>query len=73
VVQRLLRALAELRGLSGKIYGAGGLTEASCLRAVGRQAVAWATLKGSAHSSNESSSIPFTVADAKVILRMLFP
>jgi succinyl-diaminopimelate desuccinylase len=73
VVRRLLSALAELRGLPGKIYGSGGLTEACCLRAAGRQAVAWATLKGSAHSSNESSSIPFTVADAKVILRMLFP
>ncbi|MDR2077321.1 MAG: M20 family metallo-hydrolase [Desulfovibrio sp.] len=73
VVRRLLSALAELRGLSGKIYGAGGLTEANCLRSAGRQAVAWATLSGSAHSCNESSSIPFTVADAKVILRMLFP
>jgi succinyl-diaminopimelate desuccinylase len=72
VVRRLLSALAELRRLSGKIYGAGGLTEANCLRANGRQAVAWATHAGSAHSSNESSSIAFTVADAKVITRMLF-
>ena len=73
VVRRLLSALAELRGLSARLYGAGGLTEASCLRAKGRQAVAWATLGGSAHSANEFSSIPSTVADAKVIARMLFP
>ncbi|MDR2162214.1 MAG: M20 family metallo-hydrolase [Desulfovibrio sp.] len=72
VVRRLLSALAELRGIAGELRGSGGLTEANCLRACGRQAVAWATLEGNAHSGDESSSILATVADAKVIARMLF-
>ena len=72
VVTRLLAAIKELRGLDGVIHGAGGLTEAFCLRGEGRQAVAWATLSGSAHTANEHSSISATIADAKIITRMLF-
>ena len=72
VVLRLLATLKELRGLTGVIHGAGGQTEASFLRAEGRQAVAWATLTGSAHTANERSSVSATIADAKVITRMLF-
>ena len=72
VVQRLLAALKELRNLDGVINGSGGQTEASCLRAIGRQAVAWSTLTGSAHAANEHSSLSATIADAKIITRMLF-
>lgn len=72
VVRRLLSALRELRGVEGKLCGMGGQTVAAPLRHKNIPTAVWATLVPNAHTPNERSSISATVADAQVVLRMLF-
>ena len=72
VVQRLVAALKKLRGINPRICGVGAQTVAACLRHKKLPAVVWATLVPNAHTPNERSSISATIADAKVVLEMLF-
>lgn len=72
IVQRLCQALEKDRNIKGILCGSSGQTVATILRNKGYDAVGWSTLIGNAHQPNERSSIPFTIADARVILRMLF-
>ena len=71
VVQRLLAALREVRGVEGKPCGVGGQTVAAPLRHKNLPVVVWGTLVPNAHTPNERSGITATLADAKVILHML--
>lgn len=72
VVQSLREALKEDRNTAGILCGSSGQTVATILRNRGYDAVAWSTLIGNAHQPNERSSISFTIADARVVMRMLF-
>lgn len=72
VVLRLSRSLKKLRGIQGKPVGVGGQTVAVALRERGIPAVGWATILSNAHAPNERSSITNTIADAKIIIDMLF-
>lgn len=72
VVQRLVRSLRALRGIEPRLRGTGGVTVSACLRRRGFPAVVWSTLMPNAHAPNECSRISATVADAKIMLSMLF-
>ncbi len=72
VVRRLLAALKEVGGVDGKPCGVGGQTVAAPLRHRGFSVVVWGTLVPNAHTPNERSGIGATLADTKVLLRMLF-
>lgn len=72
VVQKLTAALTAQRGITPTICGAGGQTVAACLRGNGLPAAVWATLLPNPHTPNERSRISATIADAKVMLEMLF-
>jgi succinyl-diaminopimelate desuccinylase len=72
VVVRLGKALKNLRGVEPKICGVGGQTVAAPLRHRGLHAAVWATLMPNAHAPNEHSRISSAIADAKVVLSMLF-
>ena len=72
VVQRLMAALDELRGIEPQICGAGGQTVAACLRHKNIPTAVWATLMPNPHTPNECSRLSATIEDAKVVLAMLF-
>jgi len=72
VVVRLRQALKALRGVEAKTCGVGGQTVAAPLRHRGLHAAVWATLMPNAHAPNEHSRISATIADAKIVLSMLF-
>lgn len=72
VVARLCASLERVRGDSPKICGVGGQTLAACLRRKSLDAAVWATLRPNPHTPDECSSISATIADAKVVLGMLF-
>jgi len=72
VVMSLKRALQQLRGVEPKLCGVGGQTVAAPLRHRGLHTAVWATLMPNAHAPNEHSRISATIADAKVVLAMLF-
>lgn len=72
VVQKLCKALQADRSLTPKLCGSSGQTVATILRNNGYDAVAWSTLLDNAHQPNERSSIAFTIADARIIMRMLY-
>lgn len=72
VVERLYATLKRLRCDSPKICGVGGQTLAACLRRKGLNTAVWATLQPNPHAPDERSSITATIADAKVVLGMLF-
>ena len=71
-VRRLVTALKNLRGIDAKLCGVGAQTVAACLRHKKLHVAAWGTLMPNAHSPNERSRISATIADAKVVLTMLF-
>ena len=71
-VRRLTAALKNLRGIEAKLCGVGGQTVAACLRHNKLHVAVWATLMPNAHTPNECSRISATIADAKVVLAMLF-
>ena len=71
-VQRLLRALKEVRGIEGRASGSGGQTVAVVLRNRQLPAVVWSTILLNPHTPNERSSISNTIFDARVVLAMLF-
>jgi succinyl-diaminopimelate desuccinylase len=72
VATRLARSLKKLRRISPVHVGIGGQTAAAFPRARGIPAVVWGTILHNAHAPNEKSSIINTIADAKVMLDMLF-
>jgi succinyl-diaminopimelate desuccinylase len=72
VVRRLMCSLETLRRLEPKPFGAGGQTVAGLLRKKHIPAAAWSTIMGNPHAPNETSSIINTLADAKIIVNMLF-
>lgn len=72
VVERLCASLRRLRGIEPKIRGVGAQTVAACLRHKKLHTAVWGTLIPNAHAPNEHSRISATIADAKVVLDMLF-
>ena len=72
VVRRLLASIKKLRKLEATPIGVGGQTVAAILRARDIPVAAWATILSNAHTPNEKSSIINTIADAKVIVDMLY-
>lgn len=72
VVEKLCASLRALRGIEPKICGVGGQTVAACLRHKHLDTAVWGTLIPNAHAPNEHSRISATIADAKVVLGMLF-
>jgi succinyl-diaminopimelate desuccinylase len=72
VVRSLAAALKKMRCIDARLCGVGGQTVAACLRRKKLQTAVWATLVPNAHSPNECSRISAAIADAKVILSMLF-
>jgi succinyl-diaminopimelate desuccinylase len=52
--------------------GVGGQSVAAPLRHRSLHTAVWATLMPNAHAPNEHSRISATIADAKVVLAMLF-
>lgn len=73
VVASLSENLRNIRGIEPHIRGVGGQTVAVPLRRKGLPTAVWATLIPNAHAPNEHSRISAAIADAKVVLGMLFP
>jgi succinyl-diaminopimelate desuccinylase len=72
VVRLLTEAIHKDRGQRPRLVGIGGGTVAAALRRQGFPAAVWSTLLGCAHQPNERASIANTLADARVLARMLF-
>jgi succinyl-diaminopimelate desuccinylase len=70
-VLRLMRHIRDICGNNPRPVGVGGGTVAAFLRRKGFPAVVWSTLNHNAHQPNETSSIAFTMRDAKVMAAML--
>ncbi|MCD6276552.1 MAG: M20 family metallo-hydrolase [Thermoplasmata archaeon] len=66
VVQKLIKAIKELRGIEPKAGGIGGGTVAAAFRAEGIPAVVWMTADDVEHQPNEFCRIKNLVEDAKV-------
>ena len=66
VVQKLIRALKELRNIEPKAGGIGGGTVAEAFREIGIPAVVWMTADDVEHQPNEFCRIKNLVEDAKV-------
>jgi succinyl-diaminopimelate desuccinylase len=71
IVTRLLPAIRAVLGNDPRPMGIGGGTVAAFLRKRGFAAVVWSCLMHNAHQPNERSSITMTIADAKVMARVL--
>ncbi len=67
IVNLLMRAIKELRGLDVRVGGIGGGTFAAYFRRLGIPAVVWATLDETAHQPNEYAVIRNMVEDAKIM------
>ncbi len=72
VIRRLKAALSKSRGIEPLICGVGGQTVAACLRHAKLDTAVWGTLMPNPHTPNECSRISATIADAKIVLAMLF-
>jgi succinyl-diaminopimelate desuccinylase len=71
IVVRTMSAIRAVLGNDPKPMGIGGGTVAAFLRKRGFGAVVWSCLMHNAHQPNERSSIAMTIADAKVMARVL--
>ncbi|MEF3696698.1 M20 family metallo-hydrolase [Desulfolutivibrio sp.] len=71
IVTRLLPAIRAVCHNDPRPMGIGGGTVAAFLRKRGFAAVVWSCLMHNAHQPNEQSSIAKTIADAKVMARVL--
>ena len=70
IVQKLVTALKELRGLNARPFGVGGGTVGAYFRRMGIHTAAWSTLDDLAHQPNEYCRIDNVVNDAKVFLHV---
>jgi succinyl-diaminopimelate desuccinylase len=70
VVQKLRKALKELRGIEGKPIGIGGGTVGLYFRRKGINTAVWSTLDDMAHQPNEYCKIDNLVNDAKVFVHV---
>jgi succinyl-diaminopimelate desuccinylase len=70
IVQKLMAALRELRGIKPNIVGIGGGTVGAFFRRKGIQTVVWSTLDDTAHQPNEYCKIDNIVNDAKVFVHI---
>jgi succinyl-diaminopimelate desuccinylase len=70
IVQKLVNALKELRGLNAKPFGVGGGTVGAYFRRKGIHTAVWSTLDDLAHQPNEYCRIDNMVNDAKVFLHV---
>jgi len=70
IVQRLSRALKDLRGINGKPIGIGGGTVGLYFRRNGINTAVWSTLDDMAHQPNEYCKIDNLVNDAKVFVHV---
>ena len=71
IVQGLVKALRELRGIEPRIGGIGGGTVAAFFRRLGIPAAAWSTVDDTAHMPNEYAKIDNIVSDAKVMAYLM--
>jgi succinyl-diaminopimelate desuccinylase len=71
IVQGLVKALRELRGIEPRIGGIGGGTVASFFRKLGIPAAAWSTVNDTARVPNEYAKIDNIVSDAKVMAYLM--
>jgi succinyl-diaminopimelate desuccinylase len=71
VAKAMLGAIRKVRGGKPYVYGAGGQTVASPLRAAGYDCVVMGKGDGLLHQPNEYSKISNTLSDAKVIATMI--
>ncbi len=71
VVTRLAEAIEADRGKKPSLVGIGGGTVAAGLRRCALPAAVWSTILGCAHQPDEKASIAATLADARVLARML--
>jgi succinyl-diaminopimelate desuccinylase len=70
VVQKLQRALKELRGIEGRPIGIGGGTVGAYFRRKGINTAVWSTLDDMAHQPNEYCKIDNLIGDAKVFVHV---
>jgi succinyl-diaminopimelate desuccinylase len=70
VVQKLVRALKELRGTEGRPVGIGGGTVGLFFRRKGMNTAVWSTLDDMAHQPNEYCNVDNLVNDAKVFVHV---
>ena len=70
VVQKLVRALKDLRSTEGKPIGIGGGTVGLYFRRKGIDTAVWSTLDDLAHQANEYCTIDNLVNDAKVFVHV---
>ena len=68
VVQKLIRALKEVRGIDSKAGGIGGGTVAAAFRAIGIPAVVWMTADDVEHQPDEFCRLENCIGDAKVFI-----
>ncbi|MCI4437807.1 MAG: M20 family metallo-hydrolase [Ignisphaera sp.] len=71
IVQTLMKALQELRGIKPRVIGIGGGTVAAFFRRLGISAAVWSTIDEVAHQPNEYAKIDNMVNDAKVMAYLM--
>ncbi len=71
LVKKLTKAISKIYGCEPCAKGVGGGTVAAFPRKCGYDAVAWATLLGTAHQPNEHTSLTNIINDAKVMSLLL--
>jgi succinyl-diaminopimelate desuccinylase len=71
IVQTLMKALQELRGVKPRVVGIGGGTVAAFFRRLGIPAAVWSTIDDVAHQPNEYAKIDNMVNDAKVMAYLM--
>jgi succinyl-diaminopimelate desuccinylase len=71
IIQELVKALRELRGIKPKVGGIGGGTVAAFFRRIGIPAAVWSTIDDKAHTPNEYAKIENIINDAKVMAYLM--
>jgi acetylornithine deacetylase/succinyl-diaminopimelate desuccinylase-like protein len=72
MVLAMRRAIREQLGRAAVLTGAGGVTIAAKLRRLGHSPVVWRMAPFQEHSANESMTISSNLAEAELIVRLLF-
>ena len=68
IVQKLIKAIKELRGIKARPGGIGGGTVAAFFRRIGAPAVVWMTADEVEHQPNEFCRVRNCIEDAKVFI-----